>query len=291
MMGTLYRRSEMRWEHKTLIILGILLLSIFCFLPTPTLAYEMQLTVTVGNKMAVLLFEPISLPVPAFLQDGEVMAPISLWVKAKQGVVSWNEEQRMATVTTWQGVLRVTAGEPMMTWNGTATALPTTPTLVTGTLCVPLRSLAAACGDRWEWKGGSRELVIRVTRSNLSVNPPYSPITGTAPPPPPPDIEPDSFVPTPTPLSQEQIMQMLEEILFWPAIFGSVIGSAIACLINYLIIHKATVSALDRTIPAYRGNPEGLKTNLNRIQHLVAALANRKEAAQNANPTERKRAK
>jgi len=160
-----------RWKARSIGFLGIMLLCA-CFIPSPALGdttiqstsgpriFEIKLTVIVGEARAFVIFNPITLPAPAFLQDGEVMAPLSLWAEAKQGNITWDKKRLTATLTTWKGSYVLTAGDPTMVWNGTPTALPSTPTLIKGSLYVPLRSLAVASGDRWEWQSGSKEMIL-----------------------------------------------------------------------------------------------------------------------------------
>lgn len=143
----------MRYRKKYIATLAAATIWLAVIIPAGTKAaaagnpgQSVQVQMQVGQTMAQVNGQEVSLAVPPVIQEGTTLVPLRFVAEALGGEVGWDEASRSITVTRGRTTVQMTADQPTARVNGAAAILAVPPQIVSGTTLVPLRFIAEALG-------------------------------------------------------------------------------------------------------------------------------------------------
>lgn len=114
----------------------------------------------------------LTLDVAPQLVGGRVMVPYRVIAERLGGMVGWNAQTRVVTVTKGNDVIRLTVGQTTATVRGRNVTLDVAPRLVGGRVLVPLRFLGEGLGAQVEWLSAARAVALRTTTTAVGTQGP-----------------------------------------------------------------------------------------------------------------------
>lgn len=106
--------------------------------------------------------EKVAFDVEPFIESGRTLVPIRRIFEALGGEVTWNEEEKMATVVRNGLVIKFKIGDNRYMINDTEHLMEVTARITEGgRTVVPLRVLSEALGYQVDWEEGTRTVFIR----------------------------------------------------------------------------------------------------------------------------------
>ncbi len=134
---------------------AVLLAVLFAWMPA-----GLALGQTAGVKVIVNGVE-VSLPAPAVLSGGQVMAPISGLFEPMGAVAAYYESDRSIIVSNrMRTTLRMHVGDPTLYVNGTGRKLPVAPSLQGSHVYIPAQAVFSALGAWTKYEDADRSLYV-----------------------------------------------------------------------------------------------------------------------------------
>ena len=127
--------------------------------------FEYQSGLPAYDKDSIKVFvngEKVAFDVEPFIESSRTLVPIRRIFEALGGEVTWNEEQKTATVVRNGRIIKFKIGDNRYMIDDTEHLMEVTARIIEGgRTVVPLRVLSEALGYQVEWDDGSRTIFIR----------------------------------------------------------------------------------------------------------------------------------
>lgn len=143
----------------------ILVLVVWCLLLLMGAMVPCQ--ATAADLRIVVNGQELNTEVPAVIEEGRTLVPLSAISQALLAYVDWDESSRMVTILKDCDKLELTIGVKTAYKNSAPIGLEVPPQIVAGRTMVPLSFISQALGASVEWDPVTRTVFVYYTNNDL----------------------------------------------------------------------------------------------------------------------------